>query len=86
MTYEGSKARGLIRAAAAGLHHSCSNARAKPCLQPTPQLRAMPDPLTHCTWPGSLGWGPNPCLYSYLSHCSQVLYPSQQKELQDQMF
>ena len=28
----GSQARGLIRAVAAGLHHSHSNARSKPCL------------------------------------------------------
>ena len=40
----GSQARGLIRAIAAGLHHSHSNARSKPRLQPTPQLMATPDP------------------------------------------
>ena len=33
-----------IRAAAASLHHSHSNAESKPYLQPTPQLTAMPDP------------------------------------------
>ena len=38
------QARGLIGAVAAGLHHSHSNARYKPHLRPTPQLRAMPDP------------------------------------------
>ena len=35
--------RGGIRAAAAGLHHSHSNARSEPSLQPTPQLMAMLD-------------------------------------------
>ena len=30
-----SQARGLIRVVAAGLHHSHSNARYKPCLRPT---------------------------------------------------
>ena len=28
---------------AAGPHHSHSNARSEPCLQPTPQLTATPD-------------------------------------------
>ena len=42
--YGGSRARGLIQAVAAGLHHSHRNARSQPCLQPTPQLTAMPDP------------------------------------------
>ena len=40
----GSQARGFIMAIAAGLHHSPSNDRFKPSLQPTPQLTAMPDP------------------------------------------
>ena len=39
-----SQARGLIGAVAAGLHYSLSNARSKPHWQPTPQLRATPDP------------------------------------------
>ena len=42
--YGGSQSRGPIRAVAAGLHHSHSIARSKPCLRPTPQLTAMPDP------------------------------------------
>ena len=42
--YGGSHARGLIRAVAASLRHSHSNQRSEPCLQPTPQLMAMPDP------------------------------------------
>ena len=42
--YGKSQARGRIRAATAGLHHSHSHAGSKPCLQPTPQLTAMPDP------------------------------------------
>ena len=43
-TYGSSWAKGRIRAAAAGLCHSHSNARSKPHLQPTPQLTATPDP------------------------------------------
>ena len=42
--YVGSKARGLIRAVAAGLRHSHGNARSEPHLQPTPQLTATQDP------------------------------------------
>ena len=38
------KARGPIGATAAGLYHSHSNAGSEPCLGPTPQLTAMPDP------------------------------------------
>ena len=44
MAYGGSQARGLIRAAAAGLQQSHSNARSQPHLPPKPQLTAMPDP------------------------------------------
>ena len=44
---------GRIGAVAASLCHSHSNTRTKPCLRPTPQLTAMPDPyLTHWTRPG----------------------------------
>ena len=42
--YGGSQARGPIGAIAAGLHHSHSNARSKPHLQPKPQVTATPDP------------------------------------------
>ena len=42
--YGGSQARGLIGAPAAGLHHSHSHTGSKPCLQPTPQPTATPDP------------------------------------------
>ena len=42
--YGGSQARGPIRAVAAGLPHSHSNARFKLCLKSTPQLMTMPDP------------------------------------------
>ena len=42
--YGGSQARGRIRAAAAGLHHSHSHTRSEPCLQHMPQLTAMLDP------------------------------------------
>ena len=44
MAYGGSQAMGLIGAVADGLHHSHSNARLEPCLQPTPQLTATLDP------------------------------------------
>ena len=44
-TYGGSQARGPSRATAAGLHHSLSNARSEPHLQPIPQLTATMDPL-----------------------------------------
>ena len=40
----GSQARSRIRAVAAGLHHSHSNARSEPGLQPAPQLTATLDP------------------------------------------
>ena len=43
-TYGISQARGGIRAAAAGLHHSHSNAGSKPHLWLTPQLMEMLDP------------------------------------------
>ena len=42
--YGGSQARSRIRAVATGLRHSHSHAKSEPCLQPTPQLRVMPDP------------------------------------------
>ena len=44
MAYGGSQARGLIKAVAASLHQSHSNARSEPCLQPIPQLMATQDP------------------------------------------
>ena len=43
VAYGGSQARGLLVAVAPSLHHSHSNVRSEPCLQPTPQLTAMPD-------------------------------------------
>ena len=42
--YGSSQARGRIRAAAAGVHHSHSNMGSKPRLWPIPQLMATPDP------------------------------------------
>ena len=42
MAYEGSQAKGQVRAAAAS--HSHSNVGSQLCLQPTPQLTAMLDP------------------------------------------
>ena len=44
VAYGGSQARGRIGATTAGLHQSHGNTRSKPCLQPTPQLMAVPDP------------------------------------------
>ena len=55
MAYGGAQARSLIGATAAGLHHSHSNARSKPRLQPIPQLTAMPD-----LQPTERGQGSNP--------------------------
>ena len=42
--YGGSQARGQIRAVATGLDHSHSNSGSEPCLHPTPQFTATPDP------------------------------------------
>ena len=42
--YGGSQARGRIRDVATGLRQSHSNAGSEPHLQPTPQLKATPDP------------------------------------------
>ena len=44
VAYGSSQAIGRIAAAAAGLYHSHSNVESEPCLQPRPQLVAMPDP------------------------------------------
>ena len=50
--YGSSQARAWIKAVAAGLHHSHSNVGSEPCLWPTQQLIAMPDPLAHWVRPG----------------------------------
>ena len=42
--YGGAQARGPIGAVANSLRQSHSNTGSEPCLQPTPQLMAMPDP------------------------------------------
>ena len=56
MANGGSQARGLIRAIAASLHQSHSNTGSEPpCLRPTPQLTATPDPQ-----PTEEGQGSNP--------------------------
>ena len=44
MAYGGAQARGPIGATVASLHYSHSNAGSQLCLQPSPQLKAMPDP------------------------------------------
>ena len=52
-TYGGSQARSVIRATAASLCHSHSNARSKPCLWPVPQLtHSNAGSLTHWVKPG----------------------------------
>ena len=50
--YRGSQARGRIGAVSTGLRHSQSHTRSEPCLWPTPQLTATPDP-----WPTEWGQG-----------------------------
>ena len=42
--YGGSQTRSLIRAVATGLRQSHSNVGSEPSLQPTPWLKATPDP------------------------------------------
>ena len=54
MAYGGSQARGLIGAAAAGLHQSHSSTGSELRLQSTPQLTAMLGPQ-----PPEQGQGPN---------------------------
>ena len=44
VAYGSSQVKGGIRPAAASLHHSHSNARSEPHLQPMPWLVAMQDP------------------------------------------
>ena len=44
MAYGGSQARDQIRSTAAGLRHSHINIESEQHLQPTPQLKAVPDP------------------------------------------
>ena len=44
VAYARLQARGPIRAAPAGLHHSHSNAGSELCPQPKPQLTVTPDP------------------------------------------
>ena len=55
-----SQTRGQIRATAADLPHSHSNARPEPCLRPTPRLTATPDPR-----PTKRGQGLNPHPHGY---------------------
>ena len=52
VTCGSSQARGWIRAVAASLCHSPSNARSEPCLQPTPQLTANTGSPTQWARPG----------------------------------
>ena len=59
VAYGSSQARSWIGAAASCLCRSHSNARSRPCLQPTPQLTATLNPLAH------LGQGLNPHPHEY---------------------
>ena len=58
--YGSSQGRGLIGGAASRLHHSHGNMGFQPCLWPTPQLRATPDP-----WLTERGHGSNPHPHGY---------------------
>ena len=58
--YGSSQARGQIGAAAAGLHHSHSNAESESHLRSTPQLTVTPDPQ-----PTEWGQGLNPSPHGY---------------------
>ena len=67
MAYGSSQARGQIKAVDAGLCQSHSNAGSEEYLQPTPQLMATLDPLTHCVRPeiaSSSSW----ILVGFLTH------------------
>ena len=52
VAYVSFHARGQVRASAACLHHSHSNARPEPCQWPTPQLNSNTRSLTHWWKPG----------------------------------
>ena len=56
MAYAGSQARGPV-GTVAGLCQSHSHAGSQPCLQPTPQLMAKPDPQST---KGGQGLNPQP--------------------------
>ena len=60
MAHGSSQARGWIRATAAGLYHSHSNAGSEPHLRPTLQLKATLD-----LWPTEWGQGLNPHPHGY---------------------
>ena len=60
MAHGSSQARGQPGAAPASLHHSHSNARSGPHLQPTPQLAVTLDPL-----PTERGQGSKPHHHGY---------------------
>ena len=60
VAYGSSQARGQIGATAASLHHSRSNARSQPHLQPAPELMAMLGPS-----PTERGQGSAPHAHGY---------------------
>ena len=72
VAYGGSQASSRIETVAAGLHHSHSNTRSKPCLRPTPQLTAMPVTLT--SDPGSVCWFSPLYGYSFALDWGAVLW------------
>jgi len=78
VAYGSSQARDWIRVAAAGLHHSHSNAGSKLHLQPTLQLVAT---LDH--WPTEWGQGLNPRPYGY---SSGLLTTEPRQKLLDKIF
>ena len=74
--------RGIWRFPGQGSNQSCSlcqshsNAGSEPCLQPTPQLTATPDPQST-----EQGQGPNPAtswfLVGFVNHCARKGTPRQ---------
>ena len=77
MAHGSSQARSQI-GAAAGLHHSHSNAVTESHLGPTPQLTATPDPepLFHCTTTGTPGFLINVKITEYylaLKFCKELI-------------
>ena len=69
--YGSSQARGQIGATAVDQGHSHNNANSEPCLRPTPELTAMPDPLT-----AERGQGSNP----HPHECQSGLLPLNHEE------
>ena len=86
--YGSSQARGRIRATAAGLYHSHSNAGSEPHLRPTPQPTAALDPSLVCSLNHSSQQCPilNPLSEARDQTPSCLLIPEPQEELQLMQF